>query len=111
MALIVILYALNRFFLIPVTTGGVHDLLAWHGADALAGAMMLCILNILLALTGRPSVSRFWIVILFLLSCGTFWEVVTPMYLSRSVGDPWDVAACWLGGTAMFFIDIKRLSA
>ena len=35
------------------------------------------------------------------LGCGLFWEVVTPRYLPRSVGDPWDVLAVWLGGAAL----------
>ena len=38
---------------------------------------------------------------LFLLACGLFWEVVTPLYLLRSVGDLRDVLAVWLGGVAL----------
>lgn len=110
MAVIAALYVLNRFFLLPNTSGAVHDLLAWHGADLLAGALMLCILNSLLALAGRPSVVRFWPAALFLLACGLFWEVVTPLYLPRSVGDPRDVLACWLGGMGMLFVNTKRPS-
>ena len=109
-AIIAALYILNRFCLIPATSGVLHDLLAWHGADALAGALMLCILNILLLAARRPPLRRFWAVTLFLLGCGVFWEVITPLYLSRSVGDPWDVAACWLGGVAMWLIQRKRPS-
>ena len=36
-----------------------------------------------------------------LLACGLFWEVVTPLYLLRSVGDLRDVLAVWLGGVAL----------
>ena len=39
------LYALNRWVLIPCSSGLVHRLLAWHGADLLAGALMLCVVN------------------------------------------------------------------
>ena len=42
---------------------------------------------------------------LFLLGCGLFWEVLTPLYLSRSVGDPRDVLACWLGGMSLWLWD------
>ena len=91
-------YLLNRFLLVPLT-GSL--LLAWHGADFLAGAMMLCLLNSLLALAKRPPVLRLLPSSLFLLGCGLFWEVVTPLYLPRSVSDPRDGLAVWLGGMAM----------
>ena len=108
---ILVLYTANRFLLIPATTGLLHDLLAWHGADALAGALMLCIVNLLLWCSGRAPLRRFLSATLFLLGCGLFWEVITPLYLPRSVGDLWDVLACWLGGMAMFLIETKRPSA
>lgn len=92
------LYLLNRFLLVPLTS---WRLLAWHGADFLAGGLMLCLLNGLLALSRRRPVERFLPASLFLLGCGLFWEVLTPLYLPRSVGDPRDVVAVWLGGLAL----------
>ena len=92
------LYLLNRFLLVPLTG---WRLLAWHGADFLAGGLMLCFLNSLLLLARRRPVERFLPASLFLLGCGLFWEIVTPLYLPRSVGDPWDVLAVWLGGLAL----------
>lgn len=92
------LYLLNRFLLVPLTG---WRLLAWHGADFLAGGLMLCLLNGLLLLSRRRPVERFLPASLFLLGCGLFWEVLTPRYLPRSVGDPRDVAAVWLGGVAL----------
>ena len=92
------LYLLNRFLLVPLTG---WRLLAWHGADFLAGGLMLCFLNGLLLLARRRPVEQFLPVSLFLLGCGLFWEIVTPLYLPRSVGDPWDVLAVWLGGLAL----------
>lgn len=92
------LYLLNRFLLVPLTGS---RLLAWHGADLLAGGLMLCLLNSLLVLAHRRPVERPLPASAFLLGCGLFWEVVTPLYLSRSVGDSWDVLAVWLGGMAL----------
>ena len=92
------LYLLNRFLLSPLT--GIR-LLAWHGADALAGALMLCLVNALLVLARRPPMRCFLPASLFALGCGLFWEVVTPLYLPRSVGDPRDVLAVCLGAMAM----------
>ena len=92
------LYAVNRFLLSPLTGS---RLLAWHGADFLAGGAMLCLLNGLLLLSRRRPVERALPASLFLLACGLFWEVVTPLYLPRSVGDPRDVLAVWLGGICL----------
>lgn len=97
------LYLLNRLWLIPVTTGTLHDLLAWHGADILAGALILCILNAALTASGRAPLGTFWKVTLFLLACGVFWEGITPLYLHRSVGDFKDLIAYWIGGSACWF--------
>ena len=92
------LYLLNRFLLVPLTG---WRLLAWHGADFLAGGLMLCFLNGLLLLARRRPLERVFPASAFLLGCGLFWEIVTPLYLPRSVGDPWDVLAVWLGGLAL----------
>ena len=92
------LYLLNRFVLVPATG---WRLLAWHGADFLAGGAMLCLLNALLLLSRRRPAERALPATLFLLACGLFWEAVTPLYLPRSVGDPRDVLAVWLGAMAM----------
>lgn len=101
MGTVAALYILNRFLLAPLTGS---RLLAWHGADFLAGALMLCILNGLLEGAGRRPVRRVRSVSGFALGCGLFWEVVTPLYLPRSVGDPWDVLAVWLGAMAMLAV-------
>ena len=91
-------YLINRFFLIPVSHGALHQLLTWHGADALAGGLMLCILNFLLIYSGRVPLRRALPATAFLLGCGLFWEWITPLYLARSVSDPRDILAVWLGG-------------
>ena len=101
MGAVAVLYVLNRFLLAPLTGS---RLLAWHGADFLAGALMLCLLNGLLEQSGRRPVRRVWTASIFALGCGLFWEAVTPLYLPRSVGDPRDVLAVWLGAMAMLAV-------
>lgn len=91
-------YAVNRFCLIPLTGWRV---LSCYAADFLAGGMMLCVLNGALETAGRPPVLRALPVSAFCIACGLFWEYVTPLYLTRSVSDPWDIAAAWLGGMVM----------
>lgn len=99
--IIAILYILNRFVLIPRTGS---RLLAWHGADFLAGGLMVCLLSALLECSGRPPLRRWLSATVFLLGCGLFWEYVTPLYLTRSVSDPRDLLAVWLGGMGMLAI-------
>ena len=102
------LYLLNRFCLIPVTTGVLHDLLVWYGADVLAGALILCVLQTALLASGRNPLRHYGWVTLFLLGCGLFWEVITPLYLPRSVGDFGDLAAYWLGGSVIWFAETVK---
>lgn len=68
-AVIAGLYLLNRFLLVPLTS---CRLLAWHGADFLAGGLMLCLLNGLLCLTRRRPVERALPASLFLLALRPF---------------------------------------
>ena len=91
------LYGLNRFLLSPHTGGLLHRLLSGYFADFLAGGMMVVILFAALRQSGRkpPKVMS---ALALLLACGLFWECVTPLYLPRSVGDPWDILAVLLGG-------------
>lgn len=98
-------YLLNRFCLIPHATGLLHDLLGWYGADVLAGALMLCVLNAALIAANRRPMRHLGWASLFLLGCGLFWEVVTPLYLPRSVGDPRDLLAYWLGGALILLAE------
>lgn len=91
------LYALNRFFLVPNTHGLLHRLLSGHFADFLAGGMMLIILCTALRLSGHK-LPKALPALAFLLACGLFWEYITPLYLPRSVSDPWDIVAVLLGG-------------
>lgn len=102
------MYFLNRFALIPHTAGAFHRLLAWHFSDFLAGGLMLCVLGALLAAAGRSLRPRVLPVSAYLLGCGCFWEYVTPLYLSRSVSDPRDILAVWLGGMGMLLCLRRR---
>jgi len=97
-AVIGVLYVANRFLLIPASSGALHTVASCWLNDFLAGGAMVCVLNGALVLARRPPVARFWPLTAYLLACGLFWEVVTPLYLPRSVSDPLDVLAVWLGG-------------
>ena len=106
-AVIAGLYALNRTVWIPSTTGALHRFLAWHFHDALAGILMVVVLETLLTVFHLPLLRNLGWLSLYLLSCGCFWEFVTPLYLSRSVSDIKDIAACW-GGGFLYFLFLRR---
>jgi len=92
------LYGTNRLLLIPASTGALHTAASCWLNDFLAGGAMVCVLNGALALAHRSPVVRFLPLTAYLLACGLFWELVTPLYLPRSVSDPLDILAVWLGG-------------
>ena len=91
------LYALNRFALLPCADGLLHRLLSGYLADFLAGGMMIVLLFAALRLAHRKP-PRPWHCLALALVCGLFWEYITPLYLPRSVSDPWDILAVLLGG-------------
>ena len=91
------LYILNRFVLLPRAHGLLHRLLSGYFADFLAGGMMVILLFAVLHLAHRKP-PRLWHCLALALACGLFWEYITPLYLPRSVSDPWDILAVLLGG-------------
>ena len=108
------LYALNRLLLIPQLerfaermqdAEALHRFFAGYGADILAGAWILCFLNLLLAWSGRRTTRRMMPAVLFVFGCGIFWEYITPLYLNRAFSDPLDIAAYLLGGCIYMVIE------
>ena len=111
------LYGANRFILLPGLaalaksgqgTDVLYRLISSYGADVLAGAWILCFLNLILVWSGRKPVYSIAPAMLFVLGCGIFWEYVTPLYLSRSVGDPLDITAYLAGGCVYLSIEKYR---
>ena len=80
-----------------------------YGADVLAGAWILCFLNLVLVWSGRRPIRRMGWAVLFVLGCGIFWEYITPLYLSRTVSDPLDMAAYLAGGCVYLLFERGEL--
>lgn len=95
------LYAINRFILLPAGTPSWY---AWHANDVLGGLLFISIVNGALSHSPLPPLRGVLPVTGLMLLCGVFWEYITPLYLPRSVSDPWDLLAYWLGGMAYLFI-------
>ena len=71
--------------------------LAGYFGDILAGALLLAWTELLLTMAGRrpPGVLP---TVLFLLACGVFWELFSPLLRPGAVADPLDLAAYLAGG-------------
>lgn len=96
-------YVLNRATLGWSSGTALHTFRACYLADVLAGALILCVMNVLLTWAhGRDGrfrpIRRPLTAGAFLLGCGLFWEYVTPLYRPGSVSDPWDLLAYLAGG-------------
>lgn len=104
-------YLLNRFCLIPETDGPLHWFLCCYANDLCAGAVMLAWFDLLLHLGHMPALNSWIITVPFLLLCGFFWEVLSPLWNSGTVFDPWDFLAYQVGGAVWFLLVKRRESA
>lgn len=100
-------YLINRFWLIPCTDGSLHWFLRCYANDLCAGAVMLAWLDLLLCWGHLPALSSLKATFPFLLVCGFFWEVLSPLWKTTAVFDPWDFLAYQIGGIVWLFL-IKR---
>ena len=92
-----LLYIVNRFYL--------KNILDWlfiqhYFNDILAGMLIVAIVNAMAILGNQRRLLLINLVriLLFTFMCGVFWEYVTPLYLTYSVSDPFDIAAYMFGG-------------
>lgn len=47
-------------------------------------------------------------ILVFTLVVGVFWEFITPLYMSTSVADLWDIFAYMVGGTIYWIVVLAR---
>ncbi|MDS9470714.1 hypothetical protein [Sporosarcina pasteurii] len=68
--------------------------------DVLAGILIVAIVNVLAVLSHQRRLLLISLIriLVFTLACGLFWEYVTPLYVTYSVWDPFDVLAYMFGG-------------
>lgn len=97
-------YGLNRFWLSRTVPGAAGLFLRCWANDVVAGAAILCWLNLLLSLAGLGRVRRWVWAALFLLACGLVWECAAPLWKTGAVFDPLDLLAYQLGGAASLYL-------
>lgn len=65
--------------------------------DVLCGILFLAYCNLLL-IRKHLLIDKLWVIESILFCCGLFWEIVAPLYVNYSVGDPIDIVAYMFGG-------------
>lgn len=77
--------------------------------DILAGCLILAIVNLMLSFGRLKPLKSLLPCLALNLACGLVWEFVTPLYLSGSVSDLWDIAAYMIGGLIWcIIVDIAK---
>jgi uncharacterized membrane protein YvlD (DUF360 family) len=81
-----------------------------HFNDFLGGIAFLAYTNILFDLV-KPGyrIRRLWACLAYIFLCGVFWETVAPLFIPRSVGDPYDLIAYALGGAVYWALSTAVL--
>lgn len=78
-----------------------------HFNDFLGGISIIAYVNLVLSLKkNKPyRMESFGLVAVAIILIGLFWEVISPLYLPNSTGDPLDIIAYFAGGCAYYGIN------
>ena len=104
----VLLYACNKLWFLPAASGPLRLFLAWYFSDLLAGALLLALVELLLALGRVSPIRSVPAAAGYLLACGLFLELAPLLYKPSSVCDPWDLLA-YLAGVLLALPLERRL--
>ena len=97
-----LLYLINKHYLRMVFY---YPFFRFYFNDVLAGIVILAYSNIVISLSNvKFNLYSLKNIIVFNLVIGLFWEYVTPLYYSKSTGDPLDVVAYVVGGIVYYLI-------
>ena len=106
----VLLYACNKLWFLPAASGPLRLFLAWYFSDLLAGALLLALVELLLALGRVSPIRSVPAAAGYLLACGLFLELAPLLYKPSSVCDPWDLLAYLAGGLLALTLERRLLS-
>ena len=98
-------YLLNRFWLSRTVPGWPGLFLRCWANDILAGAAILCWLNLLLGWGRLGRVRSRMVAAGFLLVCGLVWECAAPLWKPGAVFDLLDLLAYQAGGALVLLAD------
>ena len=106
----VLLYACNKLWFLPAASGPLRLFLAWYFSDLLAGALLLALVELLLALGRLSPIRSVPAAAGYLLACGLFLELAPLLYKPSSVCDPWDLLAYLAVGLLALPLERRLLS-
>lgn len=90
------------------TSGVIHWFLTCYFNDIIGTIAFSAYCDIISDNTNlKYQINRFWKMELLLLFCGLFWEYITPLFRTDTVGDVLDIVAYLLGG-ALYWL-MKKL--
>ena len=99
------LYLLNRLLLKDITEGLIHWFLVCYWNDITGAIAFSAFLHSIIFHYSKKEIGL-WGIIVILLICGLFWEIITPLFRKNSVGDVWDIVAYESGGI-IYYLNIK----
>lgn len=86
---------------------GMSDLIRWYFTDLLAVPSLLALFNLIWSALARRPVSGFAEIAYIALVCSIIWEVIAPLIVESSIGDPFDVLAYFIG--ALGYYALRRV--
>lgn len=99
------LYLLNRLYLKNITEGPIHWFLVCYWNDITGAIAFSAFVHSVIFHYAKKEI-HLWGIIVILLICGLFWEIITPLFRKNSVCDFWDIVAYESGGT-IYYLSIK----
>ena len=105
----VLIYVINRKFLIYTDIPVFSYLCQCHLNDFLCGGVFISYINLLFRFGNRKPCYSLIFIIPITLVAGIFWEYVAPLFLHSMVSDFWDVAAYLFGSLiyTLLFRNVK----
>ena len=101
----VFLYLLNRLILKDITEGLIHWFLVCYWNDITGAIAVSAYVDSIIFHYSKKEI-HIWDLIVILLICGLFWEIITPLFRKNSVCDFWDIVAYMTGGV-IYYLSIK----
>lgn len=99
-----VLFYINEAIKLKVGIPYLGYFLRNHYNDFLGGVSFIAVVNIILFFSIYNKIKKLKIILLIALICSIFWELITPIFLSDSTGDFWDVISYSLGFTVYWII-------